>query len=49
MGYFSPPEADRILEIGFEEELNAILKLLPRNRQTALFSATQTRAEWYIK
>ena len=36
-------EADRILEIGFEEEMNAILKLLPKERQTALFSATQTR------
>jgi ATP-dependent RNA helicase DDX18/HAS1 len=36
-------EADRILEIGFEEEMNAIIKLLPKKRQTALFSATQTR------
>jgi ATP-dependent RNA helicase DDX18/HAS1 len=36
-------EADRILEIGFEEELNMIVKLLPKKRQTALFSATQTR------
>ena len=36
-------EADRILEIGFEEEMRAILKLLPSQRQTALFSATQTR------
>ncbi|KAL8424557.1 hypothetical protein Efla_005663 [Eimeria flavescens] len=35
-------EADRILEIGFEEELNAILALLPTARQTCLFSATQT-------
>lgn len=35
-------EADRILEIGFEEELNAILALLPKTRQTCLFSATQT-------
>lgn len=36
-------EADRILEIGFEQEMNAILKLLPKTRQTALFSATQTK------
>lgn len=36
-------EADRILEIGFEDEMNAILKLLPAKRQTSLFSATQTR------
>lgn len=35
-------EADRILEIGFEEDMNAILKILPSKRQTALFSATQT-------
>jgi len=36
-------EADRILEVGFEEEINAIVKMLPKKRQTALFSATQTR------
>lgn len=35
-------EADRILEIGFEEEMRQIVKLLPRERQTMLFSATQT-------
>ena len=33
-------EADTLLSIGFEEELQAILKLLPKERQTALFSAT---------
>ncbi|KAF6726862.1 ATP-dependent RNA helicase DDX18 [Oryzias melastigma] len=36
-------EADRILEVGFEEELKQIIKLLPKRRQTMLFSATQTR------
>jgi len=36
-------EADRILEIGFEEDLRSILKLLPKQRQTMLFSATQTK------
>nr|XP_022287620.1 ATP-dependent RNA helicase HAS1-like [Crassostrea virginica] len=36
-------EADRILEIGFEEEMKQIMKLLPKRRQTMLFSATQTR------
>jgi ATP-dependent RNA helicase DDX18/HAS1 len=36
-------EADRILEQGFEDDLRAILKLLPKQRQTVLFSATQTR------
>lgn len=36
-------EADRILEIGFEEEMRQIVKILPtENRQTMLFSATQT-------
>ena len=35
-------EADRILEVGFEEELRAIVKCLPKERQTVLFSATQT-------
>ena len=35
-------EADRILEIGFEEEMRQIVKLLPKKRQTVLFSATQT-------
>ncbi|XP_055848743.1 probable ATP-dependent RNA helicase pitchoune [Episyrphus balteatus] len=35
-------EVDRILEIGFEEELRQIVNLLPKRRQTMLFSATQT-------
>ncbi|CAL8161295.1 unnamed protein product [Prunus armeniaca] len=35
-------EADRILEANFEEEMKQIIKLLPKKRQTALFSATQT-------
>lgn len=35
-------EADRILEIGFEEEMRQIIKLLPKDRQTMLYSATQT-------
>lgn len=33
-------EADKLLEMGFEEELDDILKALPRKRQTILFSAT---------
>ncbi|KAL4232670.1 ATP-dependent RNA helicase ddx18 [Mactra antiquata] len=36
-------EADRILDVGFEEEMKQIIKLLPKKRQTMLFSATQTR------
>lgn len=35
-------EADRILEVGFEEELKKIVSLLPQRRQTMMFSATQT-------
>lgn len=33
-------EADAILKIGFEEEMKEILSILPRDRQTLLFSAT---------
>lgn len=33
-------EADRMLDMGFEEEVTAILASLPTERQTALFSAT---------
>ena len=36
-------EADRILEIGFEEEIQAIVRCLPDTRQSMLFSATQTQ------
>jgi ATP-dependent RNA helicase DDX18/HAS1 len=36
-------EADRILEVGFEDEMRQIVKILPKDeRQTSLFSATQT-------
>jgi len=33
-------EADRLLDLGFTEELNKILALLPEQRQTLFFSAT---------
>lgn len=33
-------EADKILKIGFEEDLREILGRIPKNRQTLLFSAT---------
>ena len=36
-------EADRILQIGFEEDMKAIMRLLPKKRQTMLFSATQDK------
>lgn len=43
-------EADRCLDIGFEEEMHEILRILPKDRQTLLFSATQTtRVEDLIK
>jgi len=42
LGVLVIDEADRILEVGFEEEMRQIVKLLPKDRQTMLFSATQT-------
>ena len=36
-------EADAILKIGFEEEMNQIMRLLPKERVTLLFSATMTK------
>jgi len=35
-------EADRVLDIGFEEEMKQIVRILPKKRQTMLFSATST-------
>ncbi|KAK2190735.1 hypothetical protein NP493_71g02032 [Ridgeia piscesae] len=37
-------EADRILDMGFAQTMNAIVENLPTERQTLLFSATQTNA-----
>ncbi|KAJ3178195.1 ATP-dependent RNA helicase dbp4 [Geranomyces variabilis] len=37
-------EADRLLDLGFEKSINAIVANLPRDRQTLLFSATQTKS-----
>jgi ATP-dependent RNA helicase DDX55/SPB4 len=36
-------EADRLLDLGFEATLNFILRRLPKQRRTGLFSATQTQ------
>lgn len=36
-------EADKLLEFGFKVKLDALLKRLPRQRRTGLFSATQTK------
>ncbi|XP_050394892.1 ATP-dependent RNA helicase DDX18 [Patella vulgata] len=35
-------EADRLLDMGFEVQLKQIVAILPKKRQTALFSATPT-------
>ncbi|CAL1547499.1 unnamed protein product [Lymnaea stagnalis] len=37
-------EADKILHMGFANTMNAIIEALPRQRQTLLFSATQTKS-----
>ena len=36
-------EADRIMDLGFQRDVDAILEYLPKERQTLLFSATQTK------
>lgn len=41
--YLVMDEADRILNMDFEVELDKILKVLPRERRTFLFSATMTK------
>ncbi len=38
--YFILDEADKMLNLGFESELNAILQEIPKKRQNLLFSAT---------
>ncbi|SCU91482.1 LAFA_0F04016g1_1 [Lachancea sp. 'fantastica'] len=40
MEYVVFDEADRLFEMGFEEQLNELLAAFPSNRQTLLFSAT---------
>ncbi|CAH8252503.1 unnamed protein product [Arabidopsis lyrata] len=35
-------EADRVLDVGFQDELRTIFQCLPKSRQTLLFSATMT-------
>ena len=36
-------EADRIMDMGFQSTVDAIVEHLPKDRQTLLFSATQTK------
>ncbi|XWS74766.1 hypothetical protein CRYUN_Cryun01aG0025700 [Craigia yunnanensis] len=37
-------EADRLLDMGFQKQINYIISRLPKLRRTGLFSATQTEA-----
>uniref|UniRef100_A0A8C8K9E4 RNA helicase n=1 Tax=Oncorhynchus tshawytscha TaxID=74940 RepID=A0A8C8K9E4_ONCTS len=41
-------EADRILNMDFETEVDKILKVIPRDRRTFLFSATMTKKDCYL-
>ncbi|KFO30931.1 Putative ATP-dependent RNA helicase DDX47 [Fukomys damarensis] len=41
--YLVMDEADRILKMDFETEVNKILKVISRDRKTGLFSATMTK------
>ncbi|BFZ17862.1 hypothetical protein BsWGS_20901 [Bradybaena similaris] len=41
--YLVMDEADRILNMDFEQEVDKILKVIPRERRTFLFSATMTK------
>lgn len=38
--FFVLDEADKMLDLGFEEELEKVLQIMPNNRQNLLFSAT---------
>jgi ATP-dependent RNA helicase DDX47/RRP3 len=35
-------EADKLLDMDFEQEIDQVLKVVPRERRTQLFSATMT-------
>ncbi|CAM4610930.1 unnamed protein product [Leuciscus chuanchicus] len=41
--YLVMDEADRILNMDFESEVDKVLKVIPRDRRTFLFSATMTK------
>jgi len=42
LNYLVLDEADRMLSLDFEQELNEILQVIPEDRRTLLFSATMT-------
>jgi ATP-dependent RNA helicase DDX47/RRP3 len=42
MKYLVLDEADKLLNMDFEREINAILDIVPKTRNTLLFSATMT-------
>ncbi|XP_074866894.1 putative ATP-dependent RNA helicase DDX47 isoform X2 [Carettochelys insculpta] len=46
--YLVMDEADRILNMDFETEVDKILKVIPRDRKTFLFSATMTKKDSYL-
>lgn len=41
--YLVLDEADRILNMDFEKEVDKLLKVIPKERQTFMFSATMTK------
>ena len=43
LDFFVLDEADRMLDMGFIHDLNKIQRLLPRNKQTLMFSATYSK------
>lgn len=40
LDFFVLDEADKMLDLGFHDELNTLLRIIPQNRQNLLFSAT---------
>ena len=46
--YLVMDEADRLLNMEFEEEINKILQCIPKERNTFLFSATMTSKVRYF-
>ncbi len=43
VSFFILDEADRMLDMGFSDDIMQIVKYLPKNRQTIMFSATMPR------